>query len=322
MTIKKKNFNLFLVLLILLFFIFLKNYIFCELYFGQCVGIEGKGGDLRVYTNSYNNSFVDTYKSLLFVIFFLNQFIFSFETFHLLFIMIFYIVIYLSGLKFSRDIANWKFFLFIIVILFYPIYEGYSVNSLKQGLGFIFMFMSVFLVRRIFSKSSWYLIIASSLSHYVFILFHLTFYGSRFFSIKQLTFVFYTSLLLYVLGISDYFYFFITKIINYFNAFFANDLEDLIFSPDPIYELKIDFILFSFLPLITLQVIQFKRHILKNFLIGSLYKFHLLYSSVVYLFFSNYYYFDRFLSVSWAFYPFYFLYLFQVIKFYKKKVTN
>lgn len=319
MIVKKKKFNLFLLLLSLLICIILKNYFICEYYFGHCVGLDGAGGDLQIYASHFNQGYVVvSYTSLIYVIFFLFQFLKSFEVFHLIFIQIFYIVIFFSGLKLLTKEYLWKYAVFIILVSIYPIYEGYSVNALKQGLGVIFMLLSIFIVKRVFSFNSWCLIIASSLSHYVFVLFYIIFYLSRFFSLKNLNIIFLLSSLIYLSKISDFFYIHVTKIINYINFFFVNDLEDLIFYVEPINEVKIKFILFSSLPTITLQIYKLKKYINKNYLITNLYKFHLLYSSFVYLFFSNYYYLDRFLSVSWIFYPFYFLYLFDVLKFNKR----
>jgi hypothetical protein len=79
-------------------------------------------------------------------------------------------------------------------------------------------------------------------------------------------------------------------------------------------EIKYLFVLFSFLPLFAFQIIQFKNFINRNTILKNLYKFHLLYCSCIFLFFSEYFYLNRFLEIVWLFYPLYLLALLNITK--------
>ena len=79
-------------------------------------------------------------------------------------------------------------------------------------------------------------------------------------------------------------------------------------------EIRYLFVLFSFLPFFAFQIIQFKNLINRNSILKNLYKFHLLYCSCIFLFFSEYFYLNRFLEIVWLFYPLYLLTLLNITK--------
>ncbi len=304
MTIEKKNLDLFFTIIFFLILILGKNYFFCE-YFSDCsLTQENYGGDLKKYLRNYYSGVIVNYFSIvLYLVFKVTHSWINFEWFLILFQLTFYSIIFFSGTNFIKNNQLWKFTIFIIVVLFYPFYDGYSSFLLKQGMGMIFLFVSIFLVKKIFSYSSFFFILLSIFSHYIFLLVYLVFYISKFFSLKFLTFIFLISISIYMLEINNAWY--ITNIKFLYNL-------DVFFIPEKILskfnqETKFRFILFSSLPLFFLLIIQFKNVIDKNKILENLYKFHLLYSSIVYLFFSEFYYIDRFLSLTWIFYPFYLL---------------
>ncbi len=311
MILKKKDLNLFIILIVLLFFVLVKNYLLCDIFSDCSLTQEKYGGDLSKYYRNYTSNAVINYNgATIYLIFkYIHSWI-SFEFFLILYQLIFYIIIFSCGISIVKDYNLWKFILFTLVILFYPFYDGYSSFLLKQGTGTIFLLISLFLVKKVFSFSSFLFIIFSILSHYIFLLFYIIFYLIRFFSLKFLILIFIISFLVYSFGINDALYL--------MNINFIYNL-DLFFVPEDVFsklnqEDKLRFILFSSLPLFSLLVIQCRNVIYKNKFLKDLYKFHFLYSSLVYLLFSEFYYIDRFLSVTWMFYPFYFLAFLSIFK--------
>ena len=56
MKLKKKNIFLFIIFFSYLLLIYLKNYTFCNVYYGKCSLIEPFGGDLLKYLNGHYSS--------------------------------------------------------------------------------------------------------------------------------------------------------------------------------------------------------------------------------------------------------------------------
>ena len=148
MQIKKNNFYLLIFFFAYLLIIYSKNFIFCDLYYGKCIG-EPYGGDLgRYHHGHYNDTIASHYGFSLYLVFNWVHSWLKFQYFLIIFQLIFYTVFFFSGLKFLKNFSLWKFIIFVFVIIFYPIYEGYSSIALKQGLGIIFMISSIFLVKK------------------------------------------------------------------------------------------------------------------------------------------------------------------------------
>ena len=201
--------------------------------------------------------------------------------------------------------------MFLFIVILYPFFVGYATHIPTQGLGFIFTFIGIFIVRRLYSYLSIFFIILSIFSHYVFFLMHGIFYISRFFSLRFLIIIFFLSILIYSFNFNDKWFPFIINYVESFNLFFVPDNGLNKLNPDS----KIRFVLFTSLPLIFLILGQFRKFLDNNLILKNLYKFHLLYSSVIFLFLSEFFYIDRFLSVTWLFYPFYFLFMLRMVKF-------
>ena len=147
MKIKKNNFYLFIFFFVYLSIIYLKNFVFCDLYFGKCIE-EPYGGDLKRYLNGhYNDQIANHYGFSLYLIFYWVHSWLKFQNFLIIFQLTFYSVIFFSGLKFLNNYSPWKFIIFTFVVIYYPLYEGYSIIALKQGLGIIFMLSSIFLIK-------------------------------------------------------------------------------------------------------------------------------------------------------------------------------
>ena len=79
-------------------------------------------------------------------------------------------------------------------------------------------------------------------------------------------------------------------------------------------EINYFYLIVSFFPLFLTQIKQFEKFLKKNYLLNDLFKTHLLYSSVVYFVFTDYYYIERLLAVSWIIYPYYVLSLLKITK--------
>ncbi len=309
MSLNKIKVQLLFVFFVFMSLIYLKNQVFCYDFFGNCVQ-EPFGGDLKRYVdNHYNNSINSIHGLALFLTFSLTHSWLEFKNFLILFQLVFYAVLFFSGLRLFEKISFLKFNLFLFLIIFFPIYDGYSSIGLKQGLGIIFMLSSIFLVKKMFSFKSWCLIIPSIMSHYGFILFYFVFYISKFFSIKSLTILFLFSVIGYIFQLNGFLFYLVVEIfetmqkslyvetwlrfnneVNYFNVFF------------------------SFLPLLFFKNRQFRNFINKEIFFRKIYKFHLLFSSIIFLFFSEFYYINRFLSLTWVFYPFYLLIFIDISK--------
>ena len=183
MIIKKTNIKLLFLFFIFLLILFLKNNVFCFDFFNNCLQ-EPFGGDLKKYSENHYNKKIGNIKGhglSLFLTFSLTNSWLTFKNYLILFQLVFYSVLFFSGLKLFERISFLKFNCFVLILIFYPIYDGYSTVALKQGLGMIFMLPSIFLVKETFSFKSWLLIIASILSHYVFLLFYFVFYVKNFF---------------------------------------------------------------------------------------------------------------------------------------------
>lgn len=314
MILQKKFINLFFILFFFLIFIILKNYTFCNI-FSDCSLTQDKyGGDLSKYiVNYYSGIIVNNYSIAVFVVFKFFHTLVSFEAFLVIFLLSFYSIIFFSGLNLIENKNQPKFLFFILIVAFYPFYDGYSTIAIKQGLGVIFLFVNFFLVKKVFSFTSWIFIILAILSHLVFLLFYLIFWISRYFSFKFLIFIYLLTITIYCLNINDTWFLININILYNLDLFFiADDILSKFNS-----ETKLRFVIFSSLPLFTFLIPRFKKLVYENKLLKNLYQQHFLYSSTVYLFISEFYYIDRFLSLTWMFYPFYFLYLLRIVKFNK-----
>ena len=310
MKIKKNNFYLFIFFFVYLSIIYLKNFVFCDLYFGKCIE-EPYGGDLKRYLNGhYNDQIANHYGFSLYLIFYWVHSWLKFQNFLIIFQLTFYSVIFFSGLKFLNNYSPWKFIIFTSVVIYYPLYEGYSTIALKQGLGIIFMLSSIFLIKKIYSFKFLFLILASIMSHYVFLLFYFVLYVSRFFSTKLLTYFFLFCVLGYIFRLNGFLFYYV---IDYFEPLHKSMYHETWLRINP--EVKYSFVAFSFFPLLLFQNIKFRTYAYKEFLIKMLYKFHLLFCAIIFLFFSEFYYINRFLILSWIFYPFYLLIFLNITKF-------
>ena len=313
---KSRNIDVFILLCIFLIFIIIKYYFLCDLFSDCNLAQIEYGGDLGKYEIRYYASSISLSalkvadSSVLVILFFLFKDIIDFSNFLLIYLVTFYATVFFSAAKFFEEYSFSRFFIFLFIVLLFPFYQNYATHIPGQGLGIIFTFISILIVKRLYSFSSYFFIILSILSHYVFILVHLVFYISRFFSFKVLSYIFLVSIFIYSFNIND----------NWFLNIISNlKSYDLFFVPEKgfrkIYpETKIRFVLFTILPLIFPIFTQFKKILYENLLLKNLYKFHLLYSSAVYLLLSEYFYIDRFLSATWIFYPFYFLVMLRLVK--------
>lgn len=310
MTIKKTNVKFFFLFFIFLLIVYLKNKVFCFDFFDNCT-LEPFGGDLRRYLNNhyYNEIGSSVHGYVLYLTFNLTNSWLTFANYLLLFQLVFYSVLFFSALKLFERISFLKFNYFVLIIIFYPIYDGYSSIALKQGLGMIFMLSSLFLVKKTFSFKSWWLIIASIMSHFVFLIFYFAFYISKFFSIRILTNLFLVSIIGYILQFNGFMF-----------ELIVENFEPLYKSPYAVTwlrqneEVKYFFVIFSLLPLFFFQIKQFKNFINKKIFFTKIYKFHLLFSAIIFFFFSEFFYINRFLSLTWIFYPFYLLILIDITK--------
>lgn len=310
MQIKKNNFYLLIFFFAYLLIIYSKNFIFCDLYYGKCIG-EPYGGDLgRYHHGHYNDTIASHYGFSLYLVFNWVHSWLKFQYFLIIFQLIFYTVFFFSGLKFLKNFSLWKFIIFVFVIIFYPIYEGYSSIALKQGLGIIFMISSIFLVKKIYSFKSLFLILASIMSHYVFLLFYFVLYISKFFSIKILTYLFIFCVLGYIFSLNGILFDYVVEI---FEPMYDAMYHETWLRKNS--EVKYSFVFFSFFPLLLFLNIKFNTYASKDFLFKMFYKFHLLYCAIIFLFFSEFYYINRFLALSWIFYPFYLLTFLNITKF-------
>ena len=306
MTIKKRNFYLFILFCIFILLVYLKSFVFCDLFINKCLE-EPYGGDLRRYfKHHYNDLIGDYYGLTLYIVFYLINSWLEFENFLILFKLIFYSILFLSGVKLFKEISLWKFNLFLFLIFFYPVYNDYSSVGLKQGLGMIFMLSTLFLFKNVFSFKSCLLILASIMSHYVFALFYLIFFICRFFSNRFVTLIFLLSTSFYILS-----YFIRTE--DFFFEIIEKYLSSLIWVRFT-NEINYFYLIVSFFPLFLTQIRQFEKFLKKNYLLNDLFKTHLLYSSVVYFVFTDYYYIERLLAVSWIIYPYYVLSLLKITK--------
>ena len=310
MKLKKKNIFLFIIFFSYLLLIYLKNYTFCNVYYGKCSLIEPFGGDLLKYLNGhYSSPIAGHYGFSLYLIFLIVHPWLKYKFFLLIYLLTFYVVLFFCGLKLLRNNNLWKFILYLSIVILYPTYEGYSSIALKQGLGMIFFLMSIFLVKRIFSFESCFFILASIMCHYVFLLVYFILYIVKFFSIKTLTCIFLLITSFYLLELNGFLF---KTVIQIFEPMYTNQYHETWLRITD--EVKYSFVLFSYIPLFFFQIIQFKITIDKNFILRKIYKFHLLYCSCIFLFFSEFYYLNRFLEISWLFYPLYLLVLLNIIK--------
>jgi hypothetical protein len=314
MILQKKFINLFFILLFLLIFIILKNYPFCDIFSDCSLTQEIYGGDLSKYVKHYySNVIINNYNIGTYVIFKLFHTWASFGVFLIIFQLSFYSVIFFSAVNLTENENLTKFSYFTLIVAFYPFYDGYSSIAIKQGLGMIFLFASLFLVKRVFSLTSCIFIILAILNHLVFLLFYLIFWISRFFSLKFLTILYFLVITIYLTNINDPWYAISINFLYNLDLFFIAD--EILSSFNP--ETKLRFVLFSSLPLFSLLIPKFKKLVNENELLKNLYQYHFLYSSTVYLILSEFFYIDRFLSLTWIFYPFYLLYLLRIVKFNK-----
>ena len=318
MIFQKISLNLGLLILFFLFFIIiiLKYYLFCN-FFSDCSLTQIEyGGDLGKYKIKYYANKLTLFdlqvadSPVLIIIFYLLKNIISYEYFLKIYLCTFYAVIFFSSVRFTREYSVDKFLIFLFIVIFYPFLENYATHIPTQGLGFIFTFTAILVVKKLYSFSSIFFIILSIFSHYVFVLMHGVFYISRFFSLRFLIIIFFLSILIYSLNINDNWFSFIINYVESFNLFFVPDNGLNKLNPDA----KIRFVLFTLLPLSFLLFDRFKTYLDNDLLLKNLYKFHLLYSSIIYLFLSEYFYIDRFLSITWLFYPFYFLVILRMVK--------
>lgn len=313
MILKKKFINFFFVYIVFLFWILLKNYPFCD-YFSDCSLTREYGGDLSKYViHYYGNQIVNNYNIGAYAIFKLFHPWASFGFFLIIFQLSFYSIIFFSALNIIKNENLAKFYYFTLIVAFYPFYDGYSSIAIKQGLGIIFLFASIFLVKRVFSLISCIFIIVAILCHLVFLVFYSIFFISRYLSLKFLIIVYLLTSTIYCLNINDSWFLIGINILYNLDLFFIDgDILSKLNS-----EAKLRFVIFSSLPLFSLLIPGFKKLVYENELLKNLYQCHFLYSSIVYLFLSEYYYIDRFLSITWLLFPFYFLYLLRIVKFNK-----
>ena len=318
MILKKKTIFLYIIFFSYLLLIYLKNYTFCNVYYGKCSLVAPFGGDLLRYLNNhYYTPIGGHYGFSLYLIFLIIQPWLKFEFFLLTFLLTFYVVLFFCGLKLLRNNTLWKLIPFLLIVILYPFYEGYSSIALKQGLGMIFMLMSIFFVKRIFSFSSCFFILAAIMSHYVFLLVYFILYIAKFFSIKFSTILFLLCTSLYLIGFNSFLF---EWVIQTFEPIYTAEYDETWLRTTT--EIRYLFVLFSFLPFFAFQIIQFKNLINRNSILKNLYKFHLLYCSFVFLFFSEYFYLNRFLEIAWLFYPLYLLILLNITKISFKVVKN
>ena len=310
MILKKKTIFLYIIFFSYLLLIYLKNYTFCNAYYGKCSLVAPFGGDLLKYLNAhYYTPIGGHYGFSLYLIFLIVHPLMKFKFFLLIYLLSFYIVLFFCGLKLLRDNALWKFILYLLIVILYPFYEGYSSIALKQGLGMIFMLMSIFFVKRIFSFASCFFILVSIMSHYVFLLVYFILYIVKFFSIRIFTILFLLCTSSYMMGLNDFLF---ATVIEIFEPIYEDQYHETWLRTTT--EIRYLFVLFSFLPLFAFQIIQFKNLINRNTILKNLYKFHLLYCSCIFLFFSEYFYLNRFLEIVWLFYPLYLLTLLNITK--------
>ena len=310
MKLKKKIIFLYIIFFSYLLLIYLKNYTFCNVYYGKCSLIGPFGGDLLKYLNAhYYTPIGGHYGFSLYLIFLIVHPWMKFKFFLLIYLLTFYIVLFFCGLKLLRNNALWKFILYLLIVILYPFYEGYSSIALKQGLGMIFMLMSIFFVKRIFSFASCFFILVSIMCHYVFLLVYFILYIVNFFSIRIVTILFLLCTSSYMMGLNDFIF---AMVIEIFEPIYEDQYHETWLRTTT--EIKYLFVLFSFLPLFAFQIIQFKNFINRNTILKNLYKFHLLYCSCIFLFFSEYFYLNRFLEIVWLFYPLYLLALLNITK--------
>ena len=318
MKLKKKNVFLFIIFFSFLLLIYLKNYTFCNVYYGKCSLIAPYGGDILRYLNAhYFSPIANHYGFSLYLIFLIVHPWLKFKFFLLTYLLTFYVVLFLCGLKLLRNNALWKFILYLLIVILYPSYEGYSSIALKQGLGMIFMLMSIFFVKRIFSFASCLFILAAIMSHYVFLLVYFILYIVKFFSIRFFTIIFLLCTFSYLIGLNNFLF---EWVIQTFEHIHKDQYQETWLRTTT--EVKYLFVLFSFFPLFAFQIIQFKKLISRNSILKNLYKFHLLYCSCIFLFFAEYFYLNRFLEIAWLFYPLYLLTLFNITKISFKVIKN
>ena len=318
MKLKKKIVFLYIIFFSYLLLIYLKNYTFCNVYYGKCSLVAPFGGDLLRYLNAhYYSEIKGHYGFSLYLIFLIVHPWLKFKFFLLTFLLTFYVVLFFCGLKLLRNNALSKFIPYLLIVILYPSYEGYSSIALKQGLGMIFMLMSIFFVKRIFSFSSCLFILAAIMSHYVFLLVYFILYITKFFSIKFSTIMFLLCTSLYLVGFNDFLF---EWVIQIFEPVYKAEYDATWLRTSN--ETKYLFVLFSSLPLFAFQITQFKNLINRNSILKNLYKFHLLYCSCIFLFFSEYFYLNRFLEIAWLFYPLYLLTLLNITKISFKVVKN
>lgn len=311
MIVKKTTVKLFFLFFIFLLIVYLKNNVICFDFFSNCL-LEPFGGDLARYSeNHYNNKIgnIGDHGLALFLTFNLTYSWLTFKNYIILFQLVFYSVLFFSGLKLFKRVSFLKLNCFVLILIFYPIYDGYSTIALKQGLGMIFMLSSIFLVKETFSFKSWWLIIASVMSHYAFLLVYFVFYIVKFFSIRILTTLFLVSIVGYILKFNGFLFELVVEI-----------FEPLYKSPYALTwlrhnsEVRYFFVIFSLLPLFFFQIEQFRNFINKSIIFRKIYKFHLLFSAIIFFFFSEFFYINRFLALTWIFYPFYLLIFIDISK--------
>jgi hypothetical protein len=318
MKLKKKIIFLYIIFFSYLLLIYLKNYTFCNIYYGKCSLVTPYGGDILRYLNAhYYTPITNHYGFSLYLTFLIVHPWLKFKFFLLTYLLTFYVVLFFCGLKLLRNNNLWKFIPYLLIVIFYPSYEGYSSIALKQGLGMIFMLMSIFFVKRIFSFASCLFILAAIMSHYVFLLVYFILYIVKFFSIRFFTIIFLLCTFSYLIGLNNFLF---EWVIQTFEHIHKDQYQETWLRTTT--EVKYLFVLFSFLPLFAFQIIQFKKLISRNSILKNLYKFHLLYCSCIFLFFAEYFYLNRFLEIAWLFYPLYLLTLFNITKISFKVVKN
>ena len=318
MKLKKKIIFLYIIFFSYLLLIYLKNYTFCNIYYGKCSLVTPYGGDILRYLNAhYYTPITNHYGFSLYLTFLIVHPWLKFKFFLLTYLLTFYVVLFFCGLKLLRNNNLWKFIPYLSIVIFYPFYEGYSSIALKQGLGMIFMLMSIFFVKRIFSFASCLFILAAIMSHYVFLLVYFILYIVKFFSIRFFTIIFLLCTFSYLIGLNNFLF---EWVIQTFEHIHKDQYQETWLRTTT--EVKYLFVLFSFLPLFAFQIIQFKKLISRNSILKNLYKFHLLYCSCIFLFFAEYFYLNRFLEIAWLFYPLYLLTLFNITKISFKVIKN
>lgn len=310
MRIKRNNFYLVLVYIIFLSVLFLTK--------NQKLFTEFFQGDLLIYSNHYKNNSIPSYYGLtLYMSFKLFNSWLAFSYFLLIYLIVFYTTIFVCSLKLFDPSSNVKYILFAIILASYPFYTGYAAFVLKQGLGMIFMLIHIFYVKKQFSILSILIMLLAIFSHYIFILFFIIFYYSKFFNLRVLIFLMLFSIFIYIFNFKLFSY---QNLALYLENNFNFIGEDILINT---FEgVKIKFAIYSLLPLLALQVKQFKNTINENIILNKIIKFHFLYSALIYIFFSDYYYLDRFLSLTWILYPFYLIPFFNKVFFKKKILTN